>query len=169
MDVTLAPVSAQDCDAFVAAVLASRDLHHPWINPADSTVRFQEWLQHLRRDDQEAYLIRHQTCGELVGYISVGNIVRRAFRSAHLGYGAFSSHAGRGLMAQGLSAVVDAAFLDLGLHRLEANIQPDNAASLALVRKLGFQREGYSPGYLMVDSAWRDHERWAIRTEIWRQ
>lgn len=168
MDVTVDPVSAEDCDAYVNAVLASRDLHHPWINPADSAHRFQEWLEHLQRDDQEAYLVRHSTCSELVGYVSVSNIVHRAFQSVQLGYGAFSSHAGRGLMAQGLSAVIDTAFHDLGLHRLEANIQPSNAASLALVKKLGFEQEGYSPHYLMVDSDWQDHERWAIRVEIWK-
>lgn len=167
MDVTVAPVSAEDCDAFVAAVRASRNLHYPWINPADSAERFEEWLSHLGRDDQEAYLIRHESCGELVGWVSVSNIVRRAFQSAHLGYGAFSSHAGRGFMTQGLGAVIEVAFQKMGLHRLEANIQPTNERSLVLVRRLGFEREGYSPRYLMVDSEWRDHERWAIRTEIW--
>lgn len=167
MDVTVAPVSAEDCDAFVAAVQASRDLHSPWINPADSAERFEEWLGHLGRDDQAAYLIRHDSCGGLVGWVSASNIVRRAFQSAHLGYGAFSSHAGRGLMTQGLGAVINVAFQKMGLHRLEANIQPTNKGSLALVRRLGFEREGYSPRYLMVDSEWRDHERWAIRTEIW--
>jgi hypothetical protein len=85
MDVTVDPVSAEDCDAFVTAVLASRDLHLPWINPADSAHQFQEWLEHLRRDDQEAYLVRHSTCSELVGYVSVSNIVHRAFQSAQLG------------------------------------------------------------------------------------
>ena len=167
MDVTVAPVSVEDCDAFVAAVRASRDLHYPWINPADSAERFEEWLGHLDRDDQEAYLIRHESCGQLAGWVSVSNIVRRAFQSAHLGYGAFSSHAGRGLMIQGLGAVIDVAFQEMGLHRLEANIQPTNEGSLALVRRLGFEREGYSRRYLMVDSEWRDHERWAIRTETW--
>lgn len=145
----------------------SHDLHHPWIDPADSAERFEEWLGRLGRDDQEAYLIRHASCGELVGYVSVSNIVRRAFQSAQLGYGAFSPHTGRGLMTQGLSAVIDVAFQKRGLHRLEANIQPTNERSLALVRRLGFEREGYSHQYLMVDSDWRDHERWAIRTEIW--
>lgn len=168
MDVTIAPVSADDSDAFVAAAVASRDLHRPWINPADSADRFEEWTHHLRRDDQEAYFVRHGTCRELVGWVSISNIVRRAFQSAHLGYGAFSSHAGRGLMKRGLSAVIGAAFGELGLHRLEANIQPTNEASPALVSKLGFEREGYSPRYLMVDSDWRDHERWAIRKEIWK-
>ncbi len=163
----MAPVCARDRDAFVDAVRSSRSLHAPWIDPADTPVRFEAWLGHLQRDDQEAYLVRHAPCGELAGYVSVSNIVRRAFQSAQLGYGAFSSHARRGLMTAGLRAVVDIAFQELGLHRLEANIQPANTASLALVRRLGFEREGYSPRYLMVGSEWRGHERWAIRTEIW--
>mgnify|MGYP001243339342 CR=1 FL=1 len=167
MDVTVSPVSAEDCRSFVAAVRASRELLHPWINPPDSAERFEEWLERLCRDDQEAFLIRHNSCDELVGYISVSNIVRRAFQSAQLGYGAFSPHAGRGLMTQGLGAVIEVCFHQLGLHRLEANIQPTNEPSLAIVRRLGFEREGYSPRYLMVDSDWRDHERWAIRTELW--
>lgn len=104
MDVTVASVSAEDCDAFVAAVRASHDLHHAWINPADSAERFEEWLERLSRDDEEANLIRHESCGAPVGYVSVSNIVRRAFQSADLGYGALPSHAGRGLMAQGLGA-----------------------------------------------------------------
>jgi ribosomal-protein-alanine N-acetyltransferase len=166
--VTVGPVSGEDRDAFVSAVRASRHLHHPWINPADSAPRFEEWLEHLRRDDQEAYLLRHGSCGDLVGYISVGNIVRRAFQSAHLGNGAFSSHAGRGFMTRGVEMVIGVAFEELGLHRLEANIQPSNERSLALVRRLGFEREGFSPGYLMVDSDWQDHERWAIRAEVWK-
>lgn len=165
--VTVAPLSAADADEFVAAAGASRDLHHPWIDPPDTHERFAGRLEHLGRDDQEAYLIRHDACGGLVGYVSVSNIVRRAFQSASLGYGAFVPHAGRGLMAAGLRAVIGVAFDELGLHRLEANIQPANAASIALVGRLGFELEGFSPRYLLIDGAWRDHERWAIRTETW--
>jgi len=54
------------------------------------------------------------------------------------------------------------AFEELGLHRLEANMQPDNLASIAIVRRLGFQKEGFSPRYLCINSVWRDHERWAL-------
>lgn len=161
-EVTVAPLVAADEAAFVAAARASRSLHRPWIDPADTHQRFDALLRRLQHEDQEAYLLRH-SCGGLVGYVTVGNIVRGALQSAYLGYGAFAGHEGRGLMAQGLRAVIDVAFDELGLHRVEANIQPANARSLALVRRLGFEKEGFSPNYLMVDGSWRDHERWTLR------
>lgn len=162
--VTISPLAAGDEDEFIDAVRASSALHRPWIDLADTHEQFASILERLSRDDQEAYLVRH-TCGGLVGYVSVGNIVRGAFRSAYLGYGGFDGHEGRGLMTEGLRAVVDVAFGELRLHRVEANIQPSNARSLALVQRLGFEKEGFSPRYLMVDGQWRDHERWALRNE----
>lgn len=60
------------------------------------------------------------------------------------------------------------AFLELKLHRLEANIQPENVASIALVRRAGFVREGYSRRYLKICGRWRDHERWALIAEDWK-
>ena len=160
--VAVAPVSADDGPAFVAAVRASRTLHHPWIDLPDTPERFHLLLTHLLADDQAAYLVRHVGCDGLVGYVSVGNIVRRSLQSAYLGYGAFTGHDGRGLMTEGLRAVVHLAFVDLGLHRLEANIQPTNAPSIALARRLGFVKEGFSRRYLRIDGDWRDHERWAL-------
>jgi len=130
--------SVSDADEFIEAVRASRALHRPWLDPADNPGRFAYYLARSARDDQAAYLIRHRACGGLVGYVNVNNIVRGPMQSGYLGYGAFASHAGRGLMAEGLRAVLAAAFGDLGLHRVEANIQPGNARSIGLVRRLGF-------------------------------
>jgi ribosomal-protein-alanine N-acetyltransferase len=71
-------------------------------------------------------------------------------------------------MREGLSLVLNQAFGPIGLHRIEANVQPENAASLALIAGLGFRREGFSPGFLKIDDVWRDHERWAICEDEWR-
>ena len=69
-------------------------------------------------------------------------------------------------MGEGLRHVLRHAFGPLGLHRLEANIQPANAASIALVRRAGFRYEGCSPDFLRIDGDWRDHERWAITSDM---
>ena len=71
-------------------------------------------------------------------------------------------------MWQGMQQVIRHCFGALRLHRLEANIQPENKRSIALVKALGFSKEGYSPRYLKISGKWMDHERWAIRTEQWR-
>jgi [ribosomal protein S5]-alanine N-acetyltransferase len=70
-------------------------------------------------------------------------------------------------MTEGLALVLRHAFRSLGLHRLEANIQPGNHPSRRLVRGLGFRKEGFSPRYLKIGGHWRDHERWAIIREAW--
>jgi ribosomal-protein-alanine N-acetyltransferase len=167
MDVILSAPTSADAGDFIAAARESRALHQSWIEAPDSDARFAGFLRQSGRDDHFAYLLRHASCSGLVGYVNLGNVVRGAFQSAYLGYGAFASHAGRGLMTQGLCAVLDTAFTELGLHRLEANIQPTNVRSLALVQRLGFRKEGYSPRYLRLAGEWRDHERWALRAEDW--
>ncbi len=166
-EVTLSAPSAADADEFIAATVDSKSVLLPWVDPADTAERFVAYLRRAAREDHACYLVRHRDCGALVGFVNINSIVRGGFQSGYLGYGGFASHARRGLMCAGVSAVVSTAFADLGLHRLEANIQPDNARSLALVRRLGFRREGYSPHYLLVDGQWRDHERWAVRAEDW--
>jgi [ribosomal protein S5]-alanine N-acetyltransferase len=167
MPILLSAPAAADAAEFTDAVRASRSLHAPWIDPPDTADRFAAYLARATRQDQAAYLIRHAECGRLAGYVNISNIVRGALQSGYLGYAGFASHAGRGLMTEGLRAVISHAFGELGLHRLEANIQPGNAPSLAVVRKLGFRREGYSRDYLFIDGQWRDHERWALLAGNW--
>jgi len=107
------------------------------------------------------------SANELAGVININEIVQGSFRSGYLGYYAFVPHTERGYMTEGLRAVVSQAFRVLRLHRLEANIQPDNEASRRLVQRLGFRQEGFSPRYLKVAGRWRDHERWALTAEEW--
>jgi [ribosomal protein S5]-alanine N-acetyltransferase len=167
MSVVLSRPSPADSAEFIAAVRASAAHLEPWIAAPDTSEWFDAYLARAAREDQASYLIRHSDCGGLVGYANINNIVRGAFQSGHLGYAAFASHAGRGLMTAGLTAVISDSFAGLGLRRLEANIQPGNSRSLGIVRRLGFKREGFSPRYLLVDGEWRDHERWAVLAENW--
>jgi ribosomal-protein-alanine N-acetyltransferase len=106
--------------------------------------------------------------GAIVGGIELSRIARGNFRSAYLGYQIGGPHARQGLMTEALRIAVTDAFGRLKLHRLEANIQPGNVASIRLVRRLGFTREGFSRAYLKIGGRWRDHERWAILKPHWR-
>jgi ribosomal-protein-alanine N-acetyltransferase len=152
---------------FLARVAASRDLHAPWATPPADSAAYRAYLRRLRQHNQMGFLVRAREGGGLAGVINVGNIVLGSFRSAYLGYYAFVPLAGRGYMTEGLILTVDYAFAALGLHRVEANIQPPNTRSITLVKRLGFRLEGVSPRYLMVDGEWRDHERWAVTIEEW--
>lgn len=100
--------------------------------------------------------------------VSLNQIFMGPFQNAMLGYWLGVAHTGRGYMTEGLALAVRHAFSDLGLHRVEANIRPENAASLALIRRLGFREEGYSPRYLEIAGVWADHVRFAMTVEDWR-
>ena len=157
--------SGRDRADVVAASLRSRTLHHPWlVAPADADA-YNGYLRRLRASRHAGFLLRARDTGDVVGIVNVSDMILGNFRSAHLSYYAFAGHEGKGLMAEGVRWVVPYAFDRLGLHRLEANVQPDNEPSRRLVRACGFRLEGFSPNYLTVDGAWRDHERWAITTE----
>lgn len=153
---------------FLAAAWRSRALHRHFADPPRTAEEFQDLVRRARKASCESHLVLDESSRALAGVISLNDIVLGAFQSAYLGYYAFRPHAGRGLMSAGLRLVLKRAFRDLDLHRLEANIQPDNERSIALVRRLGFRREGFSPRYLKVRGRWRDHERWALLREEWR-
>ena len=154
--------SEADQAEFIAAAKASRALHGPWIDAPDTPEKFRSYLERMRTGNNFPLLVCLKGSQEIVGVVNISNTVMGAFRSAYLGYYAFAGFSRQGLMREGLRAVVKHAFATLKLHRLEANIQPENIASIALVRSVGFKLEGYSPRYLKIFGRWRDHERWAI-------
>jgi len=153
---------------FLAAVRRSRGLHRGWVSPPRTAKAYRAYLERSRKVTHEGYFVTLRSSGELVGVINLSELVRGNYQGAYLGYYAFVPHAGRGYMTEGLRLALRQAFGALRLHRLEANIQPSNRSSLALVRRLGFRREGFSPRYLRIDRRWRDHERWALRVDEWR-
>jgi ribosomal-protein-alanine N-acetyltransferase len=160
--VRIVPIELADQEEFVAAALRSRKLHHPWVSPPLGPSGFRALVERSQGPVNMGCVVRHAATHEMVGFISISNIVRGFFQSAYLGYYAFAGHERQGLMRAALGLTVRMAFAQLKLHRLEANIQPGNAASIALVRSCGFSKEGYSPRYLKIGGRWRDHERWAI-------
>ena len=154
-----------DRDAFLEMVRDSRDLHRPWTYPPERADQFNDLVSRTSRDDFACLAAVLADNGELVGIFTVSQIVRGYFQSAYLGYYANARHAGKRLMAEAMALVLDHAFGPLALHRLEANIQPGNAPSIALARGAGFRLEGYSPRYLLIGGRWRDHERYAITAD----
>src|SRR5262249_36899463 len=105
----------------------------------------------------------------IAGVINVSQIFHGNFRSAYLGYYAGAPFMGEGYMSEGLRLVLRHAFGTLGLHRLEANIQPKNRHSIRLVRRAGFRREGFSPRDLKILGGWRGHQRRASPAEAFRR
>jgi ribosomal-protein-alanine N-acetyltransferase len=147
---------------------ASRRLHSPWLDRLATRDRFDGLLRRVDDDGFEPMLVRRRDDGEIVGFVNISQIIRGQLQSGFLSYGVAGGHAGQGYMTEAVGLAVRRAFTDLRLHRLEANIQPGNIASIALVRRCGFELEGFSPRYLKVGGRWRDHERWAIRVDQWR-
>jgi len=146
----------------------SQELHRPWSYPPSD---LETWLGYVARSDGVSFDL--QLCclrdgGAIAGYFALSQIFRGSFQNAYLGYDAGQPYAGRGYMTEGMQLLLRRAFRDMKLHRVEANIQPTNQRSRALVERAGFRLEGYSPRYLKIGGRWRDHERWAITIEDWR-
>jgi len=145
----------------------SESLHYPWVFPPKRQEEYETYLERIRSGRTIGFLVRRKSDDCLAGVINVSEPVMGVFRNAYLGFYAFSGFEARGYMTEGMSLVLDCAFEGLGFHRLEANTQPANVASSALVERLGFRKEGFSPRYLMIDGAWRDHDRWAMLSDDW--
>jgi ribosomal-protein-alanine N-acetyltransferase len=130
--------------------------------------RFQEMLNAAAHDSTEARLVCIKDSDQIAGQITLSQIFRKSFQSAYLGYQLFGGFTGRGYMTEAVRLMLKSAFTELDLHRIEANVQPENKPSIRVLKRNGFTKEGFSRRYLKIGGRWRDHERWAIIKEDWR-
>ncbi|MGD2182945.1 GNAT family N-acetyltransferase [Lusitaniella coriacea] len=145
----------------------SKSFHSPWVSPPLTEEECKKYINRCKNKDYEGLLICHSTNQKIVGVANLSQIFYRAFQNAYLGYYVDVEFAEQGLMREGIRLALDYTFSTLNLHRVEANIQPKNTASINLVKRLGFTQEGFSRRYLKINGEWRDHERWALTVEDW--
>ncbi|MEP6944044.1 MAG: GNAT family protein [Betaproteobacteria bacterium] len=165
-----------DARTVTQAVASSARLHGQWVQAPATQVRFAAYLRRFAgsrsrltaRATHIGLLVCRREDSAAVGVFNLSEIVHGAFQSAYLGYYALVPHGGHGYMSEGLALTLWFAFRTLKLHRVEVNVQPSNARSIALVRRAGFTREGFSRRYVKIAGRWRDHERWAMLVEDWR-
>jgi len=157
-----------DYREFAALMKVSARFYRRLINPFRGRTQFKEYLQRSPDGEFFRFMVCRNGDDVIVGMTSLFHITRKAMQSGCVGYMIGAPHARQGYATEALRLMLRFAFRKLKLHRVEANIQPTNVASIALVKRVGFQLEGYSPRYLKIHGQWRDHERWAILVERWR-
>ena len=119
---------AQDEELFLSAMKRSSDFHFPFISTPDTAEAFQTYLS-KSQIASEQYFIAWNEAQEIIGVFNISGMIQGVFKSAYLGYFATTDHAGKGLMSEALNMVLKEVFTSLDLHRIEANIQPNNTAS----------------------------------------
>jgi ribosomal-protein-alanine N-acetyltransferase len=161
----LRPAIAADYAAWARLREQSRAFLAPWeptwlsddLTRAAFRRRLRRQAEDIAGDESFAFLIFDATSDELLGGLTLGGIRRGVAQAATLGYWMGAPHAGKGRMTRAVAAVVRFGFDSLRLHRIEAACIPDNAPSIALLERNGFQREGFARAYLKINDAWRDH------------
>jgi ribosomal-protein-alanine N-acetyltransferase len=161
-------LAPSDEAVFVALAEESLDFHRRWIKTPTNAEAFRKFLLRLDRETAFCFVICDLDIEAPVGYISLTGIEREPYCRGRLGYGIFEPYARMGYMKSGIEQVIRKAFQDIRLHRLEADIQPANHASRALIEEMGFVCEGVSRGFIRINDVWQDHERWALTRENWR-
>ncbi len=169
--VGLRPITRHDRTAW----LEVRSRNAAWLAPWEATpprdtgraLSFHQMVRSLRRQARQGlmlpFVVTHDE--QLVGQVTVGGITWGSLASGHVGYWVDQRVAGRGVMPTAVALAADHCFGTVGLHRLEVNIRPENAASLRVVEKLGFREEGTRAAFLHIAGAWRDHRSFALTAE----
>jgi [ribosomal protein S5]-alanine N-acetyltransferase len=156
-----------DFDSLNSLYRASRAHFHGVTSSDFDRERFDILLAEAAKDTNAFFLVCRTDDREIVGSLNFSQIFRKAFQNAYLGYQLFAGYTGSGYMTEAVELGLHHAFLELELHRVEANVQPSNKPSIAVLQRNGFVKEGFSRRYLKIHGRWRDHERWAILKEDW--
>ena len=155
----------KDSQEFIQSAKESLGHLRPWIYPPITKSKFEAFVRRANSATHQCFLICHKDNDEILGTVNFNEIVRGCLFGCFSGFYLFVHAARKGYMREGLGLALKHGFEELKLHRVEANIQPGNQRSIALVKNLGFRLEGFSPRYLKIGGRWRDHERWAIVKE----
>ncbi len=139
------------------------------MQPKTSREGFEKYVAQSERAENEFFLICLNENGAIAGTSNLSQIFMGNFRSAYLGYLLGEALMGKGFMSEAVGLTLSFAFKTLKLHRVEANVQPENTASINVLKRAGFSNEGFSPKYLKINGRWRDHGRWAIIVDDWRK
>jgi [ribosomal protein S5]-alanine N-acetyltransferase len=161
------PLTGDDAPAFLALAEKSSQFHQKWIKLPTDRDAFERYLSKF--DDKNAFCFVVCDADIIVGSVSLTGIEREPYQRGRLGYGVFEQYARMGYMSFGLERVIRLAFDNFKLHRLEADIQPENDPSKRLIKKMGFTREGISRKFICINGEWIDHERWALTLDEWRK
>ncbi len=158
---------SNDSGEFIRQSKSSIKFHAGFVNPPMLEKEFEKFVQRNDSESNECFLICENETEAIMGMINMSQIFLKGFQNAYLGYYLFAEFSGKGFMTDAIELIMKFAFQDLKLHRLEANIQPQNSSSINLVKRCGFTKEGFSRKYLKIGGQWRDHEHWAIIKEDW--
>lgn len=170
----LKSVEANDAGAFYNFLMKNYDFFKPWspeYPPDYKSVEFHlKRIESLEKDEREGRGIKFavykkEEDSRIIGSVALSNIVKGPFLSCYLGYRFDENENGKGYAAESVKSVIDYAFENLKLHRVEANIIPQNKASIKVAEKLGFVYEGTSKKYLQINSVWEDHMHYVILNE----
>lgn len=158
--ILLRALTGDDESVFVALAEDSFQFHRKWIKLPTDSEAFKRYLSGFEGENAFCFVVCDADL--IVGFVSLTGIEREPYCRGRLGYGVFEQYAKMGYMSSGLEHVIRLAFEDLELHRLEADIQPENFPSKRLIKKMGFTCEGISRKFIRINGEWIDHERWAL-------
>ncbi len=158
---------SSDFDEIVTLYQVNRGHFRGLVQPSYDRQSYDQFVKDISGEALESFFIIRSRDDRIAGTITLSQIFRKRFQNAYLGYLLGKEFTGKGLMTESVRLILRFAFLDLRLHRIEANVQPGNQPSIAVLQRNGFSKEGFSRRYLKIGGRWRDHERWAILKEDW--